>query len=227
MQSSFGLAILLEGTLLALFVFLARQTPFTSHRPQAQVTWLVTLEKAKAERHAKPSKGAKSVNGHVTGSAAASAARTAAAASAQTAAAASARSNTLANTLGTKSPTAGPRLASLKIVSGTQNYGASTPRALLPPLADQGADHGPIPYYNPVPQIPERLRHERQHRSVQIEFFVSAQAMVTPRVTDTSGNSELDQLAIDSTRQWKFHPAEARGRAVDSQVRVRIYFQII
>ncbi len=92
-----------------------------------------------------------------------------------------------------------------------------------PPLAPT---HGPIAVYAPVPAIPAYLRNENLKTSVVIEFFVTAQGNVIPRLLSSSGNEELDAIAIATVKKWQFRPAEANHKSIDSKVRLRIVFQV-
>ncbi len=88
------------------------------------------------------------------------------------------------------------------------------------------ATHGPIAVHQPSPTIPEYLRNEEFKTSVLIEFLVTAQGAVTPRLLESSGNEELDVLALNAARLWQFRPAEEDHRAIDSRVKLRMIFEV-
>ena len=92
-----------------------------------------------------------------------------------------------------------------------------------PPLAPS---HGPIAIYSPPPEIPEYLKNQDLKTSVVIDFFVSAQSALTVQLVNSSGNEELDAIAIRSVKTWKFHAAEKDHKAIDSKVRLRILFDV-
>jgi TonB family protein len=50
--------------------------------------------------------------------------------------------------------------------------------------------------------------------------------VVTPRLLSSSGNEELDVIALNTSRQWQFRPAESDHVAIDSKVRLRILFEV-
>lgn len=87
-------------------------------------------------------------------------------------------------------------------------------------------NHGPIAVFSPSPVIPSYLRTQDIHASVVIDFFVAANGGVTPRLVNSSGNDELDALALDTVRKWQFRPAERDHQPIDSKVRLRILFEV-
>lgn len=86
--------------------------------------------------------------------------------------------------------------------------------------------HGPIAIFSPAPKIPSYLQTKELHASVIIDFFVSAQGNTSPRLVGSSGNEELDAIALDATKKWQFRPAEKDHQAIDSKVRLRIVFEV-
>lgn len=98
-----------------------------------------------------------------------------------------------------------------------------TKAASQPPLP---ATHGPVALSMPPPEIPSYLRDETFKTHVIIEFFVTAQGGVIPRLVSSSDNAELDAIALEAVKRWQFRPAEENHRAVDSKVRLRIEFSV-
>ncbi len=88
------------------------------------------------------------------------------------------------------------------------------------------ANHGPIPIDSPAPVIPEYLRDRDMATSIVIDFFVTSLGIVTPHLVSSSGNEELDALALTTAKKWRFKPAENEHKAFDSKVRLRINFQV-
>lgn len=89
-----------------------------------------------------------------------------------------------------------------------------------------GPTHGPVAVFSPSPVIPSYLQNKELHASVVIDFFVNSRGGTTPRLVGSSGNEELDALAIRTAQRWQFRPAEKDHRAVDSKVRLRILFEV-
>jgi len=86
--------------------------------------------------------------------------------------------------------------------------------------------HGPVAFYTPSPVIPSYLQTQELNASVVIEFLVTGLGVVTPRLLASSGNEELDAIALNTARQWQFRPAENNHVAMDAKVRLRILFEV-
>jgi TonB family protein len=86
--------------------------------------------------------------------------------------------------------------------------------------------HGPILVYSPPPVIPPYLRDREFKTYVVIDFYISAQGTVSPRLVNSSGNEELDAIALRAAHQWQFRPAEDQHKAIDSKVRLRLIFEV-
>ncbi len=86
--------------------------------------------------------------------------------------------------------------------------------------------HGPIAVFAPTPAIPEYLKNQEIKGSAVIDFYVTAQGAVTPRLVGSTGNEELDALAISTAKRWQFRPGEENHKAIDSKVRLRIIFEV-
>jgi TonB family protein len=86
--------------------------------------------------------------------------------------------------------------------------------------------HGPLAFFAPAPVIPEYLRDQDLNVSAVIDFFISAQGGVTPKLVGSTGNEELDALAVATAKRWQFRPAEQDHKAIDSKIRLRIVFTV-
>lgn len=89
-----------------------------------------------------------------------------------------------------------------------------------------GPTHGPVAIYAPAPTIPTYLRYQNLKTNVVVEFLITAQGGVTPRLLDSSGNDELDAIAIKTVSKWQFKPAAKNNVSVDSKTRLRILFEV-
>jgi TonB family protein len=92
--------------------------------------------------------------------------------------------------------------------------------------ASIGPTHGAVPIYNPTPILPPYLQNQDINTSVVIEFLVTSLGAVTPRLLTSSGNDELDAIALSTVRKWQFRPAEKDHVAIDSKFRLRIVFEV-
>ncbi|MGD9896467.1 MAG: energy transducer TonB [Candidatus Methylacidiphilaceae bacterium] len=81
---------------------------------------------------------------------------------------------------------------------------------------------------NPPPVYPDAARQKKEQGVVYVWVKISpAGGVETLRVVRTSGFSDLDQSAAAAVQHWRFHPATAGVRPVESQavVPVRFYLQ--
>lgn len=86
--------------------------------------------------------------------------------------------------------------------------------------------HGPVAVFSPAPKIPAYLQDNDLHASVVIDFFVAANGNAEPRLVGSSGNEELDAIAIAAAKKWRFQPAENDHHPADAKVRLRIVFEV-
>jgi len=88
------------------------------------------------------------------------------------------------------------------------------------------ANHGPVAIVAPPPVIPPYLKDKDINASVVIEFLVNNQGEATPRLIGSSGNEELDAIALNTVQKWQFKPAEQNHKPIDAKIRLRINFQV-
>jgi TonB family protein len=91
---------------------------------------------------------------------------------------------------------------------------------------EQPPSHGPIAIFSPSPVIPSYLQNRDLEASVIIDFFVNALGESSPRLAGSSGNEELDAIALATAEKWQFRPAEDDRKPIDSKVRLRIVFEV-
>jgi TonB family protein len=92
-----------------------------------------------------------------------------------------------------------------------------------PPIAQS---HGPVAIFAPLPVIPHYLQDKDINTHVIIDFFVNTQGTATPHLISSSGNEELDAIALEAVHQWEFRPGEKEGKSIESKVRLRIDFEV-
>lgn len=76
------------------------------------------------------------------------------------------------------------------------------------------------------PEIPSRLRTEALQASFTAVFTVHADGSADVQTVRSTGNAELDRLALAAARQWRFAPATCGGEPVESYLRLEIEFQV-
>jgi periplasmic protein TonB len=85
-----------------------------------------------------------------------------------------------------------------------------------------GGNTGARAISQPLPEIPEALRH----RSIEIiavaRFKVAANGSAQVELTGPTADSDLNRALLESLRRWRFFPAMQDGKAVASTVEIRI-----
>jgi TonB family protein len=116
------------------------------------------------------------------------------------------------------------RKAKLADTAPPAEQNITTPAAEATPSV--APTHGPVAVFTPTPVLPPHLQGEDLQSAVVIEFLISAQGAVTPRLVKSSNNDELDALAIATAKKWQFRPAEDNHKAIDAKIRLRIEFEV-
>jgi periplasmic protein TonB len=76
--------------------------------------------------------------------------------------------------------------------------------------------------YAPKPVIPDDLREEAFQTVAVARFKVTYDGQVTVTLTTPTESPQLNELLLDTLKQWRFFPAMKSGVAVDSQFDLRI-----
>jgi len=71
------------------------------------------------------------------------------------------------------------------------------------------------------PRVPRRLRREKRRLSVGLDVDVDESGRATPRLRESSGDSELDEEALKAARKTRWKPRAEDGKATESTQRMR------
>ena len=71
------------------------------------------------------------------------------------------------------------------------------------------------------PRVPRRLRREKRRLSVGLDVDVDDKGRATPRLRESSGDSELDEEALKAARKTRWKPRAEDGKATKSTQRMR------
>ena len=83
------------------------------------------------------------------------------------------------------------------------------------------------PTYSPQPTLPDDLRSEALDKTFVAEFVVGVDGKPnTVKVAQSTGNDELDRLALETAKKWRFKPATRDGQPIESRVRLHIEFTV-
>ena len=80
--------------------------------------------------------------------------------------------------------------------------------------------------YAPTPTIPDELREDSLQTEAVAHFAVAPDGAVTVTLTKPTRNPRLNQILLETLKQWKFFPAVKDGIAINSVFDVRIPISI-
>jgi protein TonB len=79
---------------------------------------------------------------------------------------------------------------------------------------------------SPHPEIPADL-HENCFKSCCIaKFLISPAGKTSVQILSSSGNEQLDEIALKTLKQWRFRPATLNGAPVESTKKIKIEFEV-
>jgi protein TonB len=85
---------------------------------------------------------------------------------------------------------------------------------------------GPKPIYAPVPTIPDDMRDEVLEAVAVAHFRILHDGRVIVSLAKPTNFSRLNDVILDTLREWRFHPAMNKGVAVDSEAEVRLLITV-
>lgn len=98
--------------------------------------------------------------------------------------------------------------------------------ATAPPPAPAPAPVDAQVVYDPKPSIPSDLLGSDLNTDFWALFTIHADGTTDVKMLQSTGNEELDQIAMQSAKEWKFKPATVDGKPVDSYERLDVQFQV-
>jgi periplasmic protein TonB len=110
---------------------------------------------------------------------------------------------------------------------GPPSAGAEAPSAGAGLGAGSGAgigsdSSGARAIYAPKPVIPDSLREEAFQTIAVARFKVTYDGQVEVTLTTPTESPQLNELLLETLKQWRFFPAMKSGIAIDSQFDLRI-----
>jgi periplasmic protein TonB len=85
---------------------------------------------------------------------------------------------------------------------------------------------GPTTIYAPAPTIPDDMRQEVLQAVAVAHFKVLHDGRVIVSLAKPTDFSRLNEVILDTLREWRFHPAMNKGVAVDSEAEVRLLIKV-
>ena len=107
-------------------------------------------------------------------------------------------------------PMGGASLAKM-LYSGTQSSAVFTPAQ---------------PIFNPEPVIPSHLLDECLETYCIARFKIMPNGSSTVKLDTSSGSTEVDELALETLRRWRFKPATMDGAAIEGTKKIKVEFKV-
>ncbi len=101
----------------------------------------------------------------------------------------------------------------------------STPVNVAPPR--ESVFVGASAISSPQPSIPDDLRSDAFDKDFKAELVVSPEGVPTQiKITKSTGNGQLDRIAVETAKQWRFKPATRDGQPAEDRIILHIEFQV-
>jgi periplasmic protein TonB len=85
-----------------------------------------------------------------------------------------------------------------------------------------GGTMGPRAIYQPLPEIPETVRHRALEVVAVARFQVAANGTAQVELIEPTRDPDLNRALLDSMKRWRFFPGMQDGKPVASTVDIRI-----
>jgi protein TonB len=82
------------------------------------------------------------------------------------------------------------------------------------------------PVFAPEPEISAELKEQCFKSCCIAKFLIKADGNTSVHLLTSSGSDEVDEIAVETLRRWRFRPAQLDGKPVDSSRKVRVEFEI-
>jgi TonB family protein len=105
----------------------------------------------------------------------------------------------------------GPTCWAKMLYSGTESAAVFTPAQ---------------PVFNPEPVIPSHLLEEGFQSFCIAKFKIEPNGLSTVKLDTSSGSDEVDELALQTLRRWRFKPATMDGAPVEGTKRIKVEFKV-
>jgi TonB family protein len=85
----------------------------------------------------------------------------------------------------------------------------------------------PQAVFTPEPDMPENMGKVKSAKIAILSAIVGIDGQVyNPKVVRSTGDSALDNKAIDKLGSWKFHPCMKDGQAVNCAMNLEVTFRL-
>jgi TonB family protein len=81
------------------------------------------------------------------------------------------------------------------------------------------------PVYSPEPEVSPELKEQCFKSCCIAKFLIKADGKTSVQLVSSSGSQEVDDIAVETLRRWRFEPAKLDGVPVDSTRRIKVEFE--
>lgn len=117
-----------------------------------------------------------------------------------------------------------PPSAAQPVSMPATNSAAQTSVPVQPPI--QPVYTSAVAVDEPSPVVPDDLALDQAPPPLRALFTVHADGTATVSKVESSGNTELDQIVLDTVKRWTFRPATKDGVPVESYLRLEVEFNL-
>ena len=113
--------------------------------------------------------------------------------------------------------------------TATTHAGAENAAATLAPSSTPSAVSGDTaarPVIRPLPVLPDDLREYAYQAIALARFTIHPDGSVDVALVKPTQNPRLNQLLLETLRNWHFFPAMKQGHPVESEQDIRVHFNI-
>ena len=82
------------------------------------------------------------------------------------------------------------------------------------------------PIFTPEPEISPELKEQCFKSCCIAKFLIMSDGQTSVKLLSSSGSSDVDEIALETLRRWKFKPAQLDGKPVESSRKIRVEFEI-
>ncbi len=76
--------------------------------------------------------------------------------------------------------------------------------------------------YQPLPEIPEELRHHAVELVAVARFEVATNGSAQVELIEPTPHASLNRALLETLKKWRFFPAMERGKPIASTLEIRI-----
>jgi protein TonB len=108
---------------------------------------------------------------------------------------------------------------------------AEPPKTVEPVQSPPAPPHEAVtvaaaPLNQPQPALPDDLLESDLHATFRALFTVHPDGTASVKMLSSTGNAQLDRIALAAAQRWTFRPATVDGKPVESYLRLAVEFEV-